>query len=55
MFSMSMEEQLKKNAPLADRLRPRNLDEFVGQSHLLGKDKFLNRSIKADRISSMIL
>lgn len=52
---MSMEEQLKKSAPLADRIRPRTLDEFVGQEHLLGKDKFLNRSIKADRISSMIL
>ena len=54
LFTMSMEEKLKKNAPLADRLRPRNLDEFVGQDHLLGKDKFLNRSIKADRITSMI-
>lgn len=54
LFTMSMEEKLKKNAPLADRLRPRSLDEFVGQDHLLGKDKFLNRSIKADRITSMI-
>ncbi len=54
LFTMSMEDKLKKNAPLADRLRPRNLDEFVGQDHLLGKDKFLNRSIKADRITSMI-
>lgn len=55
LFTLSMEEKLKKNAPLADRLRPRNLDEFVGQDHLLGKDKFLNRSIKVDRITSMIL
>lgn len=55
LFTLSMEEKLKKNAPLADRLRPRKLEEFVGQDHLLGTDKFLNRSIKADRITSMIL
>lgn len=54
LFTLSMEEKLKTNAPLADRLRPRKLDEFVGQDHLLGKDKFLSRSIKADRITSMI-
>ena len=41
-------------APLADRMRPRNLEEFIGQNHIVGKDKFLNRSIKADRINSMI-
>ena len=51
LFTMSMEEKLKKNA----RLRPRNLEEFVGQAHLLQENKFLSRSIKADRISSMIL
>nr|WP_300002337.1 replication-associated recombination protein A [Tissierella sp.] len=54
LFTMSMEKQLETNAPLADRLRPRKLDEFVGQEHLLGADKFLSRSIKADRITSMI-
>ncbi len=54
LFTMSMEEKLKKNAPLADRMRPRTLKEFVGQDHLVGENKFLNRSIKADRITSMI-
>lgn len=54
LFTLSMEEKLKKDAPLADRLRPRKLSEFVGQEHLVGKNKFLNRSIKADRITSMI-
>ncbi|MDD2446955.1 MAG: replication-associated recombination protein A, partial [Tissierellia bacterium] len=54
LFTMSMEEKLKRNAPLADRIRPQKLDEFVGQKHLLGEGKFLNRSIKADRITSMI-
>lgn len=55
LFTLSMEEKLKKNAPLADRMRPEGIDEFVGQSHLLGAGKFLNRAIKADRITSMIL
>ncbi len=54
LFTMSMEEKLKKNAPLADRMRPESLEEFVGQQHILGEGKFLNRSIKADRITSMI-
>ncbi len=55
LFSMSMEQKLKRNAPLADRMRPRTIEEFVGQQHLLGEGKFLYRSIKADRITSMIL
>ncbi len=41
--------------PLAYRLRPTNLDEYVGQEHILGKDKILYRTIKADRLSSIIL
>lgn len=52
---MSMESQLNRNAPLADRLRPEKLEDFVGQGHLIGEGKFLTRSIKADRITSMIL
>ncbi len=55
LFTLSMEEKLKRNAPLADRMRPEKIDEFVGQKHLLGEGKFLNRAIKADRITSMIL
>ena len=51
---MNMENQLKKSAPLADRMRPETLEEFVGQSHILGEGKFLRRSIIADRIYSMI-
>jgi len=49
-----MEEKLKKSAPLADRMRPEKIEEFVGQEHILGEGKFLNRAIKADRITSMI-
>lgn len=43
------------NKPLAHRVRPKTLDEFVGQEHILGKDKILYRTIKADRLSSIIL
>ncbi len=41
--------------PLAYRMCPRNLDEFYGQEHILGKDKLLTRAIKADRLTSIIL
>jgi ATPase related to the helicase subunit of the Holliday junction resolvase len=44
----------RKNAPLSDRLRPRKIEDFVGQEHIIGEGKFLTRAIKADRISSMI-
>ncbi|WMM23336.1 replication-associated recombination protein A [Tissierella sp. MB52-C2] len=55
LFTLGMEEKLKRNAPLADRMRPEKIEEFVGQKHLLGEGRFLNRAIKADRITSMIL
>ena len=54
LFTLNMENQLKRNAPLADRMRPESIEEFVGQDHILGEGKFLNRAIKADRITSMI-
>ena len=41
--------------PLAYRMSPKTLDDYVGQEHILGKDKILYRTIKADRISSIIL
>src|SRR6185312_12311461 len=41
-------------APLAVRMRPRSLDEFVGQAHFLGPDKLLRRMLQADRLSSVI-
>lgn len=42
-------------APLADRMRPRSLDEFFGQEHILGQGKLLRRAIEADRLTSVIL
>ncbi len=41
--------------PLAYRMRPKTLDEYVGQAHILGEDKILYRTIQADRLSSIIL
>lgn len=46
---------MDSNEPLAYRVRPKTLDEYVGQEHVLGKDKILYRTIKADRLSSLIL
>lgn len=43
------------DAPLAQRMRPRSLDEYAGQQHILGEGKLLRRAIEADRISSIIL
>ncbi len=46
---------MNNNEPLAFRMRPKTLEEYVGQEHVLGKDKILYRTIKADRLSSIIL
>ncbi len=54
LFSFSKEQNLKKSSPLAVRMRPKNLDEFVGQEHILGPGKFLRRAIEADRLGSLI-
>ena len=54
LFSYNREQRLKTEAPLAARLRPRTLDEFVGQEHILGKGKLLYRAIQADRLRSLI-
>lgn len=54
LFDYMREEQMKKEAPLAARLRPTSLDEVVGQEHILAKDKLLYRAIKADKLSSVI-
>ncbi|MFC1704205.1 replication-associated recombination protein A [Candidatus Omnitrophota bacterium] len=45
----------QKDMPLAARMRPKDLSEFVGQEHILGKDKLLRRAIEADRLTSLIL
>ena len=46
--------EISTNEPLASRMRPRNLSEFVGQTHLLGENKILRKIIESDNVSSMI-
>ena len=55
LLEYNRKDVLEKQAPLASRMRPRTVEEVVGQEHILGKDKLLYRAIKADRISSLIL
>ncbi len=55
LFEHQRQQQMAKNAPLADRMRPRTFDEFVGQEHVVGIDRVLRRAIQADRLPSFIL
>lgn len=55
LFDYMREQNRDKEAPLASRIRPKTLDEMVGQQHIIGKDKLLYRAIKADKLSSIIL
>ena len=55
LFSAAAQEHLSSVGPMADRLRPRNLDEVVGQEHLLGAGQALRALVDADRLSSIIL
>jgi putative ATPase len=54
MFDQAAEERLAAEAPLAARMRPRTLDEFVGQEHLIGEGHILRRLIESDSLPSMI-
>lgn len=54
LFEITRKGILEKEAPLASRMRPRTLDEVVGQEHIIGPDRLLSRAIRADRIGSLI-
>ncbi|MCM1101754.1 MAG: replication-associated recombination protein A [Clostridium sp.] len=54
LFDYMRNANMEKESPLAARMRPRTLEEVVGQEHIIGKDKLLYRAIKADKISSVI-
>ncbi|MGN0154791.1 MAG: replication-associated recombination protein A [Lachnospiraceae bacterium] len=54
MEQLSLFDNRERTAPLASRLRPDNLDEYVGQQHLIGQGKILRQLIEKDQISSMI-
>jgi putative ATPase len=55
LFEANRREQLAQRAPLATRMRPRTLDELVGQEQLVGEGTLLRKSIESDRLSSIIL
>lgn len=55
LFDMNFKNELSKNAPLADRMRPHTIEDFVGQDHIAKEGKLLYRMIKADKINSLIL
>jgi putative ATPase len=55
LFDHAMRERMKTEAPLAARMRPRTLEEFVGQEHIVGEGKLLRRAIEADRLFSSII
>ncbi len=55
LFTPKEKEIFREKAPLADRMRPRTIEEFVGQEHLLGQGKILRQAIESDQLPSMIL
>ena len=55
LFEFGRQQQAGATAPLAERMRPGNFDEFLGQEHILGPDRVLRRAIAADRLPSLIL
>jgi putative ATPase len=54
LFAETKRLRIEANAPLAVRMRPRSLDEFIGQTHFIGKGKLLRRMLLADRLTSLI-
>lgn len=54
IFDYARSVNSERESPLASRLRPKTLDQVVGQEHIIGKDKLLYRAIKADKLSSII-
>lgn len=54
LFAQEVETNIRQNLPLAARMRPRNLNEFVGQSHFVGEGKLLRRLIAARRLGSVL-
>jgi len=55
LFDHAMQERMKSEAPLAARMRPRTLEEYIGQEHIIGEGKLLRRAIEADRLFSSII
>ena len=54
LFARGEEKGAEKQSPLADRIRPESLEEFVGQEHIVGEDKILRKMMDKDRLASLI-
>ena len=54
LFAHGRRDQIEQESPLANRMRPRTLDDFVGQEHIVGPGRLLRRAIQADQLSSLI-
>ena len=54
LFEYQREKNMKKESPLASRIRPKTLEQFIGQEHIVGTNTLLYRAIKADKITSII-
>jgi putative ATPase len=54
LFAQGRKTQIEKESPLANRIRPRTLEEFAGQDHIVGPGRLLRRAIQADQLSSLI-
>lgn len=55
LFERARQEQVRREAPLAARMRPRTMEEFVGQEHILGPGRLLRRAIETDRLFSSLI
>ena len=54
LLNQHRQQEIESESPLADRMRPRSLDEFIGQDHIIGHGRLLRRAIQADQLSSII-
>ena len=55
LFTFNADQECQSNAPLADRLRPSSIDEFVGQHSILSEGKLLRRAIEVDKVCNLLL
>ena len=55
LFDQNQKKQIKKQVPLADRIRPETLEDFIGQEHIIGEGKILRKMIEEDKLISLML
>jgi len=54
LFEFQRQKNMEKESPLSSRMRPKSLNEFIGQEHIVGENTLLYRAIKADKLTSII-